>query len=160
MSEQYGVLYPGARRQGADRRQANLRSLIYALFMGRRHGQRRTNEDVISYIDYYGHFTFAVALTLMLFCIADAYFTLQLLRYGSTELNPILAWALQKHALYFFLLKYTVTAFSVVVAVMHQNFRLFGLKGLHFLLGGLVGYACLIAYQLSMLLPFWLYYPQ
>lgn len=159
MPERCKVFPDTCRRQRSDRRQPNLRSLFYALIMSRRQTLRRADESAISYVDRYDHFTFVAALLLMLLCIADAYFTLMLLQLGSEELNPILAWALNKHVLFFFLLKYTVTSLCVVVAVMHRHFRVFGLKGIHFLLISIVGYACLIQYQLSMLLPVWLHIP-
>lgn len=157
MSQQWKTVPEGVcRRQQADRRQANFRSMCYALFKSRRKGQRRTDDEVNCYTDYYDHYTVGVVLLLMVLCVLDAYFTLLLLQYGSIELNPVLAWAINKHALFFFLLKYTVTGLSVVVAAMHKNFRMFGLKGSHFLLITVVGYAILLKYQLSMLLPIWL----
>jgi hypothetical protein len=159
MPERYQSLPDACRRQRVERRQPNLRSLFYALFMSRRQGQRREGEEVASYIDHYGLYTFGAALTLMLLCITDAYLTLLLMQYGSVELNPILAWAMHKHVLFFFLLKYMVTGLCVVVAVMHKHFRVFGMKGSNFLLLCLVGYACLIQYQLSMLLPVLLNHP-
>jgi len=141
------------KRHQADRRQTNLRSMFYALFMSRRRSVRRQNEAVCYYADQYGPYVFAAAMLLILFCILDAFFTLQLLQYGSTELNPILAWALSKHVLFFFVLKYSLTAVCVIVSVQHKHFRVFGLKGYHFLASCILGYAVLIHYQLAMLSP-------
>ena len=153
MSEQLEVVIDDCRRQRVERRQANLRSMFYALFMSRRKTNRRSDEAVCYYYDQYGPHIFASALLLMLMCILDSYFTLLLMQYGSQELNPILAWALSKHVLFFFLLKYTLTAMCVVIAVMHKHFRVFGLKGYQVLLICLFAYGILIQYQLSMLLP-------
>jgi hypothetical protein len=153
MSEQLEVLDDGRRRQRVERRQPNLRSMFYALFKSRRKTTRRSNEAVCYYCDDYGPHVFATALLLMVLCVLDSYFTLLLLQYGSTELNPILAWALNKHVMFFFILKYSLTSVCVVVAVMHKNFRVFGINGFQLLLACIVGYAILIDYQLHMLLP-------
>lgn len=151
MSEQVAVLADTCRRQQDDRRQANLRSIFYALFMSRRQTQRRFTPQADCYSDRYDIYTFSVALLLILLCVFDSYFTLQLTQYGATELNPILEWALQQHALLFFILKYTVTAVCVVLIVMHRNFRVFGLTGFQILLACLFGYGILVNYQLGML---------
>ena len=152
MLEQLEVRGGVCQRQQLERRQPNLRSLIYALYMSRRKTHRRDAHTATYYSDHYGPYIFSAALVLMLLCIVDAYFTLMLLQYGSSELNPILDWALNKHVLLFFSLKYTVTAGCVVLTVMHKHFRIFGLKGYQILLGYLVGYGILIHYQLSMLM--------
>jgi hypothetical protein len=141
------------RRQFVERRQANFRSMLYALIRARRKNDRRfASSTSIYYSDNYGPYVTGGAVLLMLLCILDAYFTLMLLPYGSTELNPILAWALEQHVLLFFLIKYTVTAVSVVFTVVHKHFKVLGINGHHFLLGYLVGYAVLIQYQVSMLM--------
>lgn len=152
MSGQLEIAGGECRRQQVERRQANLRSLVYALFMSRRRSHRRDTAPVLYYSDYYGPYILGAALLMMLLCICDAYFTLMLLPYGSTELNPILGWALKQHVLLFFLLKYTVTAVSVVLTVMHKHFRVFGIHGHQILLGCLVGYGILIHYQVIMLM--------
>lgn len=152
MSEQVEMAFGECRRQYVERRQANFRSLMYALFMSRRRSHRRDAYPSLYYSDNYGPYILSAALLLMLLCILDSYFTLMLLPYGSTELNPILAWALEQHVMLFFLLKYTVTAASVVLTVMHKHFRVFGIHGHHILVGCLIGYGILIQYQVIMLM--------
>jgi len=140
------------RREFVERRRSNLRSLCYALVKSRRRAQRR-NDSAVTYDDYYEPFLLFLALTLMLLCILDAYFTLLLLQFGSTELNPLLAWALSQHVMLFFILKYSITAACVILTVVHRKFRVFGMRGTHVLLICLIVYVCLIQYQLSMLFP-------
>ena len=135
-----------------DRRQANLRSMLYALVMTRRQSHRRDGHAMTYYSDNYGPYTLTIALLVMLLSIVDTYFTLILIGHGSSELNPILAWALDQHVFLFFLLKYSVTATCVVLTVMHKQFQVFGFKGIYILLGCLVCYALLVQYQLSMLI--------
>lgn len=153
MVEELAVLSDGGRRQQVERRQANLRSMIYALFMTRRKAQRRAEQTIDYYTDRYSPSLLSAALLLLLMCILDSYFTLLLIQHGSRELNPILAWALNKHVMLFFTLKYTMTALCVVLAVMHENFKVFGLRGYQVLIFGILVYGILIQYQLSMLLP-------
>jgi hypothetical protein len=90
-------------------------------------------------------------LTIMALCIADVYFTLLLIEHGSRELNPLLAWALEKDAMLFYVLKYSITALSVFLIVQHRHFVVYGIKGYNFLFIVLAGYVMLISYQLSML---------
>lgn len=144
------------RRHLADRRQANLRSLVYALFLQRRRSRRRMVESGTGYFDRYNTVTFLIALSLMLLCTFDSYFTLLLINRGSVELNPLWAWALERHVLLFFVGKYLLTGMAVIMSVLHGEFRLFGVRGVHLLSAGVVAYAVLVEYQLSMLLPFWL----
>lgn len=156
MYDQYALISDEGRRQATERRQANFRSMCYALFMTRRKTNRRSNDTVSYYSDQYGHYAFAAALLMMLLCVLDAYFTLILIRYGSSELNPILAWALHGHVMVFFSLKYTLTALCVIITVMHKHFQLFGMfrvRGHHILFASLLAYGCLIQYQLFMLIP-------
>ncbi len=153
MSEQLEVLAGERRCHQVERRQANFRSMVYALFMSRRKTQRRSNEAVCCYRDQYGPYMLTAALLLMLLCVLDSYFTLILIQYGASELNPLLAWALNKHVMFFFILKYVLTALCVLVAVVHKQFQVFGLKGYQVLIICILGYGILIQYQLSMLLP-------
>jgi len=152
MRESANINQDYGRRELVDRRQSNFRSLCYALVKSRRRAQRR-NGSAVTYDDYYEPSLLLLALSLMLLCILDAYFTLLLLQFGSTELNPLLAWALSEHVMLFFILKYGMTAACVILTVVHRNFRMFGLRGTHILLACLIIYLCLIQYQLSMLFP-------
>jgi hypothetical protein len=153
MSEQVEVLAGSCRRQQVERRQANLRSMFYALFMSRRQLQRRAGFPADYYSDRYDLYTFCAAIVMTLLCVFDAFLSLELIRYGSMELNPILAWALNKNALVFFILKYTITAMCMLVTVMHRQFRVFGVTGFQILLAFLVSYGVIVNYELSMMLP-------
>jgi len=153
MSEPIEISSDAGRRHLVERRQANIRSLCYALFMSRRRGDRRNEATISYYNDYYEPALLFVALALMILCVADAYLTLLLLQHGSVELNPFMAWALGRHVMLFFLLKYSITAICVVLTVMHRQFRVFGLRGIHVLLICLAAYVFLIQYELAMLLP-------
>jgi len=123
--------------------------------MNRRAGDRRATQiDTPAYVDVYGPKILTGALLLILFSVLDAFFTLQLLEHGSTELNPFLATMLEKDAMWFFITKYLITAFCVIWLVAHKKFTFLGVKGRTILLLSVVMYAMLITYQLSMLLQF------
>jgi len=139
-------------RRSGERRKARLQAFIYGFYRGQRAGDRR-NVMVAqpSYVDIHDAFTFALVMMIMLFCVVDAYFTLILIEHGASELNPLLAWALEKDALLFYGTKYSLTAFSVVLLIQHKQFMFFGIRGFNVLVGVLLAYAALITYQLSML---------
>lgn len=139
-------------RRAGERRQAHLLGFFYGFYKAQRAGDRR---KIIaaqpSYVDIHDAFTYALVMVIMLFCVADAYFTLILIEHGARELNPILAWALDKDALLFYGTKYSLTAISVVLLIQHKHFMLFGIRGFNLLVGVLLAYAVLITYQLSLL---------
>ena len=143
----------GCKRVRQERRQANLRSGLYALFMNRRRGDRRSdhsNENV--YVDVYGPKILLGAIAVMIFCVLDAFFTLMLIERGASEINPFMAWMLEINEMWFYISKYLITATCVIWVVMHKQFDFFGFKGRHILAGALAAYMVLITYQVSMLI--------
>lgn len=143
----------GCRRVRVERRQANFRSCLYALFMNRRKGDRRSDhDDENTYIDVYGPKIMAGAIIVMVFCVLDAFFTLLLLERGAEELNPFLAWMLEIDVMWFYVSKYLITAICVFWLVIHKHFDFFGIKGRHVMVGAILSYMLLITYQISMLL--------
>ena len=141
------------RRNRADRRQAQWRSFAYSLVMHRRTGDRRADfNDAPAYVDVYGPKIFLGAMLMMLLCVLDAFFTLQLIQHGSKELNPFLAMLLEKDEGWFFVSKYLITAFCVFWLVIHKKFTFFGIKGRNLLSMAVMLYGILISYQLLMLL--------
>lgn len=132
----------------------NMQSFCFALVKSRRRTDRRTTIAIAHtyYTDWYGPYTYAAALVMMLLCIADAAFTLILIEHGAQELNPFAAMLLENGVMWFFAIKYLLTTLCVVVVVMHKRFDIFGLRGYHLLLGCIAGYLVLINYQVAMLL--------
>jgi Domain of unknown function (DUF5658) len=144
------------RRNRPERRRTGGKSMFYALFFTRRRDQRR-DEAIAYYTDWYGVPLFLLAVGIVLLCVADAFFTLQLISHGGTELNPFMAFLLDK-GLYFFVgIKMALTVAAIIVLVMHQRFAFFrSLRALHVLLITFIGYGVLIAYELTLLGPDWL----
>ena len=153
MSMAFNNINPNScRRDRADRRQANLRSFFYSMFMKRRRGERRLDYgDDNTYVDIHGPYVSAAAIAVMILCIMDAFFTLMLIEHGSSELNPFMAWMLEIDTMSFYLSKYLITAVCVLWVVMHKHFDFFGFKGRHILVGAIACYTSLVTYQVSML---------
>ncbi len=139
-------------RRNSNRRTARFLSLFYGILKPRRRVDRRNSLALEpQYADIHGSGTLVVVLGIMLLCIADSYFTILLISHGSRELNPLLAWALEKDVMLFYSLKYVMTALCVYVVMMHKYFFIFGMRGYKILVGVLLIYSLLITYQLSML---------
>lgn len=129
-----------------------MQTLWCSIYKSRRCGDRRDDQDgVNTYVDVHGHQIFGAAMVVMMLCILDAFFTLILLGNGAEEVNPFLAWLLEIDTLWFYTVKYIMTAVCVLWIVMHKSFSVFGFKGRHVLLFAVACYTALISYQLTLL---------
>ena len=63
----------------------------------------------------HGSKTFAAAMIIILLTVLDAFFTLDLVSRGGEELNPIMAYYLERGPLTFFAVKYLLTWASLTV---------------------------------------------
>jgi Domain of unknown function (DUF5658) len=149
------LLAPG-RRNRPERRQIGVKSMFYALFFTRRRDLRREGEPVAYYTDWYSIPSFLVALGIVLLCVADAFFTLQLISLGGTELNPLMAYLLDRGLYLFVGIKMALTISAIIVLVMHERFTFVRrVRAFHILLLTFIGYSVLIAYELTLLGPNW-----
>ncbi|NOZ51588.1 MAG: hypothetical protein GXP08_00370 [Gammaproteobacteria bacterium] len=144
------------RHSGIDRRSNSFRTAIYSCYSNRRTTLRRTNEHEFGryYVDVHESRLFFIALSALLLCTADAFFTMILLNfYGSEELNPLMKYFIEKDVQLFFMVKFSLTAFCVFFLVMHKNFRLFNcISGYQILYGSLALYVILVLYELTLLI--------
>ena len=149
-------LTAASRREYAERRKAGFKSMGYALFFSRRRNLRRDGEVVDYYTDWYSAPLFALAVGIALLCVADAFFTLELIARGGSELNPFMAYLLGKGLYFFVAVKMALTSGALVILVMHQRFAFFlKVRAVHVLLVTFVGYGILIAYELTLLGEHW-----
>ena len=85
--------------------------------------------------------------------VLDAFFTILLLEDGNViEVNPLMAALIEKGSLYFFNVKYLLTALCLILLVANKNFSIFGaFKTTHviFLIFG--GFFLLNTYQIYLL---------
>ncbi|MFQ5470577.1 MAG: DUF5658 family protein [Gammaproteobacteria bacterium] len=143
------------RREGEDRRKHHFRSLLYSFVKTNRHGHRRHHElKKGHYVDRYEPWLVVIiALTLVLSC-TDAFFTLNLLKMGATEANPVMD-ALIKHDVNIFIYtKIAVTALCLLILLTHKNFWLLKnkLKVNHLIIATFVCYFALINYEIGLLI--------
>lgn len=80
-----------ADRRGADRRQRPTPMLSrYTFFGGRRQASRRREERGSGFVDRWGSFLFAVVCAIAALNFLDAWFTIYLLSWGGSEMNPLI----------------------------------------------------------------------
>ncbi len=143
------------RRDRVERRTVGFKSMVYALFYSRRRERRRDGEDVVYYTDWYSAPLFILAVGIALLCVADAFFTLVLITRGGSELNPFMAYLLDQGMHIFVGVKMALTVSAVMLLVLHQRFAFFlKVRAVHVLLVTFLGYAALIAYEITLLGPF------
>lgn len=122
------------------------------LFVGRRRGGRREGETERTYVDRLGWGVIVAFLSLTLFSIADAYFTLRELSLGATEANPVMRAALELGNAPFVVIKTVVTLLGAGFLALHKNWPL----GRRCLAVAVLGYAALTVYHicgLTYILP-------
>ena len=56
----------------------------------------------------------ALALVIIILNLLDAYFTLYHLEHGAEEENPLMAWAINRSPLFFFILKFSISFVGVM----------------------------------------------
>lgn len=140
------------RRSDTDRRHRRLQAFFYQFFKSRRVGERRDEHDGNHhYVDVHGAGVLLIILLILMLCIADAYLTLALLSHGGEELNPVMKVLIEHDVGVFFYSKYLVTAFSLIILLMHKNARVFGgISGHQILFTVLLAYAFLISYEIRL----------
>ena len=135
-----------------DRRQPSLKTVLGSLRYYRRRHLRRDDDQLNSYIDWYGHWPFAATVIIILLCFADAFLTIVLLSKGAVELNGLMDWLIQKDTHIFTVVKMSMTGAALIVLVMHINFRIYKYVAVRYLIYALVPlYSLLIFHELTML---------
>ena len=142
------------RRAPPDRR-AEATSVWDALWgVGRRMGMRRVADHACDYYVERDHvWSLALVVMILMLSIVDAVITISLLDHDCHEINPLMAWLLERGVVPFLIGKYVLTAAGLPVLLLFKNFRMFGTR---FRVGYLVPivvalYVLLLAYQWSLL---------
>jgi len=143
----------GDRRASPDRRRKVIWAVVYGSFNPRRRGPaRRGDESRYQAVDWHASHLLAVAISILLLSVADAFLTLTLLDAGAQEINPVMALAVNSNASLFGALKITMTSVSVVLMVCLARYRFMRLVRVEMALYGImIGYFALIAYELHLL---------
>ena len=115
------------RRLSKDRRRRPTPLFGRLLHKGRRKEIRRFDDHRSHhYVDRYGLNSLLIILTALLLCIADAFFTLQLVEQGAEEVNPLMAFFLGHGPTTFLATKYLLTGASLLVLLVHKHRPLLG----------------------------------
>lgn len=89
----------------------------------------------------------------MLFSSLDAFFTLRLLEFGATELNPFMAVMIESSTAFFASSKLFLTAIGILLLVFVANTRLFNRIRVGAVLTGCFSfYASLVCYEFVYLI--------
>ena len=115
--------------------------------MGKRQNAARRAEDRPGYVDLYHPSLFFVLLLIILFSLADAYWTLEALSAGCREVNPAMNAALGLGKTSFIAIKIIVTGLGVTLLCMHKSFP--KVKLIIFFV--LLGYVILLGYHLYLM---------
>jgi hypothetical protein len=109
----------------------------------------------IAATDWYAPQWLAAALLILLLCVGDALITLALLGHGAYEANPMMAAIVRGDGRSLVGFKFGLTAAGVVVLILLARVRAFGRLPVSALLYAvLVGYVCLVGYELILLRHF------
>lgn len=142
-----------------NRREARDRRIQHAgIFSLRRlHGRRRAIRRVgdmqgdLARLDWHSPRLLLVVLALMILCVADAHNTLQLLRVGAEEANPVMRLLLQKGTDVFLAGKFGITAVGVVILVALHHYPIIRpFHARHALYAILLFYLVLITSQVAV----------
>jgi hypothetical protein len=117
-----GNEYSPSRRHRVERRQSKIPALRFLIFGGRRRQVRR-EEDMqgIIIMDSYSQSLFAVIITILCLSLIDAAMTLHLIGQGAKEMNPVMAYFLDKSIVIFIVAKYILTSIAVITILLIKN---------------------------------------
>jgi hypothetical protein len=142
------------RRNRPDRRKSPTNPWWALSRSGRRQRNRRADEHQRPYfVDRFSTATFVVVLALLIASIADACLTIQLLRAGADEINPVMDHFLSSGVEAFLVAKYLLTVSGLPLLLICQNHYLFGtrLRVSYLIPIAVLLYVVLIAYQLMLM---------
>lgn len=86
----------------------------------------REEFSTYSYTYHYESRYLFLILSVLLLCILDAHFTLNLLQLGGIEMNPFMISLLNKDVALSLILKYLMTAGGLIFLLVHKDFKIFG----------------------------------
>jgi hypothetical protein len=73
------------------------------------------------YVDLYGHYLLLSLLLIILLSIFDAYFTIFHVERGAREINPFMNFLIGYGNIYFFAIKYILTALGLLVLCIYKE---------------------------------------
>jgi hypothetical protein len=89
---------------------------------GRRRQVRRAHDQRrIVILDRYPAGLLVVILGILFLSLTDAFLTLNLIEHGASEINPVMAYFLEKGPIPFTVVKYGLTSMAVIIFVLVKN---------------------------------------
>ncbi|HTE04948.1 MAG TPA: DUF5658 family protein [Planctomycetota bacterium] len=111
------------RRVPRDRRRRPTPWMSRHWLTGRRRGARRTGDPAGLYVDRYDRRDWLLVGGILVACVLDLLLTLDYLRHGGQEWNPLMAHALQKGDAVFVLTKLGLTTGCMLFLLVRIHFR-------------------------------------
>lgn len=139
-------------REALDRRSFTWRTVVFGFLRSRRRNHRRVQDGEAVFSDWHHPWLFFLAVGVMILSSLDAFFTLQLLANGATEINPVMAAMIGEGTEAFAVSKMLLTGFSVLILVFLARAQMFNRfrTGL-VLTGAFAMYSCLVCYEIVLL---------
>jgi hypothetical protein len=140
------------RKSSADRRTSIFHALWHSSFARRRRGPRRGTDRHPVMTDWYEPQWLAIAIIILLLSVADALLTLELVRHGAIEANPLMAPLVYGSGHGFALWKLGLTSLGVIILTLLARWRFLGRIAVGSILYVvLCGYLVLVGYELWLL---------
>jgi hypothetical protein len=136
------------RRTFQDRRRQPTPALSRHTFFGQRRNFRR-KEDCLKtlYIDRYSAFIFFFIVLTLGLNVLDSLFTIMILDLKGVELNPVVRSAIDLYGHQFWIWKFALVSFSLILLCLHSKFR--AVKGIIVSLSSI--YLTVVLYQIVLL---------
>jgi len=136
-------------RAAKDRRKRPTPALSRHTFLGRRKNLRRKSDrEMGGYVDRYSSALFALLVLIIGLNILDALFTMTILDLAGWETNPVVRSVIQLHGENFWIWKFALVSFCLVLLCLHSRFRF--VRGMIIFLSSV--YLVVVLYQLFLLI--------
>jgi len=136
-------------RAAKDRRKRPTPALSRHTFLGRRKNLRRKSDrEKGGYVDRYSSALFALLVLIIGLNILDALFTMTILDLAGWETNPVVRSVIQLHGENFWIWKFALVSFCLVLLCLHSRFRF--VRGMIIFLSSV--YLVVVLYQLFLLI--------
>ena len=107
-----------------DRRRKPTAALSWYTFFGRRRGFRRESDQKRGgYVDRYSSELFLFLVLILGLNILDVLFTMIILDNKGWELNPVVSSVINIHGDGFWIWKFAIVSFSLILLCLHSKFR-------------------------------------
>jgi hypothetical protein len=136
-------------RSGKERRKHPTPALSRYTFLGRRATLRRKADHLKGgYVDRYSSALFVLLVLMIGLNILDSLFTMAILDLEGWEVNPIVRSVMQLHGDRFWIWKFVLVSFCLLLLCVHSRFKL--IKGVIIFLSSM--YLAVVVYQLFLLM--------